>query len=156
MSGERDEGRRGQWGRPSGWGPGTGQGRQPWPQRVPASRTARLGVYLLLLVLGVLAAAAGALVQSAWFPGGLLLALAGAVGLFWGGAKLCRTRVGAAAPGLGWVVTVFLLTSPRPEGDFVFGAGVGSYVFLLGGVLAAVMCATIALPAPPMPGDNSR
>ena len=156
MSGERDEGRRGQWGRPSGRGPGTGRGQQPWPQRVPASRTARLGVYLLLLVLGVLAAAAGALVQSAWFPGGLLLALAGAVGLFWGGAKLCRTRVGAAAPGIAWVVTVFLLTSPRPEGDFVFGAGVGSYVFLLGGVLAAVICATIALPAPPMPGDNSR
>lgn len=156
MSGERGENGRGQWGRPSGRGPGTGQAQRPWPERVPASRTARMGVYLLLLVLGVLTAAAGALVQSAWFPGGLLLALAGAVGLFWGGAQLCRTRVGAAAPGAGWVVTVFLLTSPRPEGDFAFGAGIGSYVFLLGGVLAAVMCATIALPAPPVPGDKYR
>ncbi|MCH6162381.1 DUF6113 family protein [Streptomyces marispadix] len=127
-----------------------------WPTRVPASRTARLAVYLLLLALGVVTAAAGALVQSGWFPGGLVLALAGAVGLFWGGAKLCRTRVGAAAPGVGWVVTVFALTSPRPEGDFVFGAGIGSYVFLLGGVLAAVMCATIALPAPPVPGPKYR
>jgi hypothetical protein len=127
-----------------------------WPTRVPASRTARLAVYLLLLALGVVMAAAGALVQSGWFPGGLVLALAGAIGLFWGGAKLCRTRVGAAAPGVGWVVTVFWLTSPRPEGDFVFGAGIGSYVFLLGGVLAAVMCATIALPAPPVPGPKYR
>ncbi|QPP06735.1 hypothetical protein G4Z16_10405 [Streptomyces bathyalis] len=156
MSGERDENGRGQWGRPSGRGPGTGPAKPPWPERVPAARTARMGVYLLLLVLGVLTAAAGALVQSAWFPGGLLLALAGAVGLFWGGAKLCRTRVGAAAPGAGWVVTVFLLTSPRPEGDFAFGAGIGSYVFLLGGVLAAVMCATISLPAPPVPADKYR
>lgn len=156
MSGERDKDGRGQWGRPSGRGPGTGQAQHPWPERVSASRTARMGVYLLLLALGVLTAAAGALVQSAWLPGGLLLALAGAVGLFWGGAKLCRTRAGAAAPGVGWVVTVFLLTSPRPEGDFAFGAGIGSYVFLLGGVLAAVMCATIALPAPPVPGDKYR
>ncbi|OEU86284.1 hypothetical protein DB35_14530 [Streptomyces abyssalis] len=123
---------------------------------MPASRTARVGIYLVLLVLGVLTAAAGALVQSGWFPGGLLLALAGAVGLFCGGAKLCRTRMGAAAPGAGWVVTAFLLTSPRAEGDFVFGAGAGSYVFLLGGVLAAVMCATIALPAPPVPGHKYR
>jgi hypothetical protein len=128
----------------------------PWPTPVPAERGARAGVYLLLAVLGVLAAVAGALVQDGWFPVGLLLALAGAVGLFWGGAKLCRTRVGAVAPAAGWVVTVLLLTAPRPEGDFVFGAGIGSYVFLYGGMLAAVMCATIALPAPPVPGGKYR
>lgn len=135
------------------------QGGQPpfaWPHPVPAARTARVGVYFALLVLGVLAGAAGSLVQSGWFPGGLVLALAGAVGLFWGGAKLCRTRVGAAAPGVGWAFTVLLLTSPRSEGDFLFGAGIGSYVFLLGGMLAAVMCATIALPAPPVPGHKYR
>jgi hypothetical protein len=151
MSGGRDEENRGQ---------GRSQGAAPelpdWPARVPTSGPARMGVYLLLLVLGGLTAAAGALVQSGWFPGGLLLALVGAVGLFWGGAELCRTRVGAAAPGTGWVITAFLLTAPRPEGDFVFGAGVGSYVFLLGGVLAAVMCATIALPAPLLPGHKYR
>jgi uncharacterized protein DUF6113 len=170
MSGGSDEERRRQGRQPAGQGPGSGRGRAPgsgrapgtgqeqpaWPARVPASRTARMAVYAVLVALGVLTSAAGALVQSGWFPGGLLLALAGAVGLFWGGAKLCRTRVGAAAPGTGWVVTAFLLTSPRPEGDFVFGAGIGSYVFLLGGVLAAVMCATIALPAPPVPGHKYR
>lgn len=148
-------------------GPGHGSGRgadgaKPaapqwsWPTPVPASRPARVAVYAALVALGVLTAAAGALVQSGWFPAGLILALAGAVGLFWGGAKLCRTRLGAALPGAGWVVTVFLLTSPRPEGDFVFAAGAGSYVFLVGGVLAAVMCATIALPAPPVPGHKYR
>ncbi|SCK32313.1 DUF6113 family protein [Streptomyces sp. WMMB 322] len=162
MSGGRDEEEHGKGPQPSGPGTGTGpgagagQGQLPWPEPVPASRTARMGVYLALFALGVLTASAGALVQSAWFPAGLVLALAGAVGLFWGGAKLCRTRLGAAAPGAGWAVTVFLLTAPRPEGDFAFGAGIGSYVFLLGGVLAAVMCATIALPAPPVPGVKYR
>jgi len=128
----------------------------PWPRPVPARRGARAGVYLALAALGVLTAVAGALVQSGWFPGGLVLALAAAVGLFWGGARLCRTRLGAVAPGVGWAFTVLLLTSARPEGDFLFGAGFGSYVFLLGGMLAAVMCATIALPAPPVPGHKYR
>lgn len=127
-----------------------------WPAPVPARRSARIGVYALLFVVGALAGVAGTLVQSGWFPGGLLLALAGATGLFWGGGKLCRTKVGAVAPGAGWGVTVALLTTSRPEGDFLFGAGMGSYVFLLGGMLAAVMCATIALPAPPVPGPNYR
>lgn len=127
-----------------------------WPQPVPAARPARTAVYFVLLVLGALAGTAGSLVQSGWFPGGLLLALAGAAGLFWGGAKFCRTRLGAAFPGAGWALTVLLLTSARPEGDFLFGAGIGSYVFLVGGMLAAVMCATIALPAPPVPGHKYR
>lgn len=135
---------------------GSASGLPDWPVPVPAARGARIGVYFALLVLGVVTATAGSLVQSGWFPGGLVLALAGAVGLFWGGAKLCRTRVGAVAPGVGWALTVVLLTTSRPEGDFLFGAGVGSYVFLLGGMLAAVMCATIALPAPPVPGHKYR
>ena len=46
-----------------------------------------------------------------------------AVGLFRGGAKLCRTKVGAAAPGAGWVVAVMLMTTSRPEGDFLLAPG---------------------------------
>lgn len=120
------------------------------------SRGLRVVLYVALAVLGMLVGAAGALVQADWFPGGLLLALAASAGVFWGGAKLCRTKVGAVAPGAGWVVAVMLLTASRPEGDFMFAAGIGSYVYLLGGMFAAVMCATIALPAPPVPGRKYR
>jgi ferredoxin-NADP reductase len=42
------------------------------------------------------------------------------------------------------MVAVILLTASRPEGDFLFAAGVGSYLFLLGGMAVAVMCATLA------------
>ncbi|MFF8783867.1 DUF6113 family protein [Streptomyces sp. NPDC015125] len=105
----------------------------------------RVGIYVLLLVAGVLVAFAGTLVQAAWFPGGLVLALAGVGGLFYGGVRATGTSAGVLVPGGAWLVTVFLLLgNVRPEGDFLFGAGIGSYIFLLGGILVAVICATAA------------
>ncbi|QTZ93947.1 DUF6113 family protein [Streptomyces auratus] len=112
---------------------------------VPPLTEGRAGTYVLLLVAGVLVAFAGTLVQAAWFPGGLLLALAGVVGLFYGGGRATGTPAGVLVPGAAWLVTVFLLLGDvRPEGDFLFGAGLGSYIFLLGGILVAVICATAA------------
>ncbi|MGW5864410.1 DUF6113 family protein [Streptomyces sp. NPDC055239] len=110
----------------------------------------RLAAYAGLFVLGAVVGVAGALVQGGWFPGGLLLALLGAAGLFHGGARAIGGRAGAVAPAAGWLVAVILLTASRPEGDFLFGAGLGSYVFLLGGMAVAVMCATLGLR--PQPG----
>ncbi|MER5294842.1 DUF6113 family protein [Streptomyces pharetrae] len=103
----------------------------------------RIAAFLGLFLLGALVGGAGALVQAAWFPGGLLLALAGAAGLFLGGARATGGRGGAIAPATGWMIAVVLLTASRPEGDFVFAAGIGSYLFLLGGMAVAVICATL-------------
>ncbi|MGW2487044.1 DUF6113 family protein [Streptomyces sp. NPDC001606] len=111
------------------------------PLRPPSAgrAAAHVGLFLLGAVVGL----AGALVQAAWFPGGLLLALAGATGVFLGGAYATGGRGGAVAPAAGWMVCVILLTASRPEGDFLFGAGGGSYLFLLGGMALAVICATL-------------
>ncbi|MFF2808932.1 DUF6113 family protein [Streptomyces sp. NPDC058000] len=134
--------------RASGGGPAPAGGGNPAP---PAGRPApsapltpgRVGLYVLLLVVAVLVALAGTLLQAAWFPGGLLLALAGLGGLFYGGARATGTAGGVLVPGAAWLVTVFLLLSDvRPEGDFLFGPGLGSYAFLLGGIVIAVICAT--------------
>ncbi|KAB8165133.1 hypothetical protein FH609_016180 [Streptomyces sp. 3MP-14] len=104
----------------------------------------RIAGHLGLGVLGFVAGVAGSLVQGGWFPLGVLLALGGCAGLFWGGALLTRTRVGAAAPAGGWLLSVLALTVTRPQGDFVYAAGAGSYVYLLGGMTVAVVCATLA------------
>ncbi|MFE7841645.1 DUF6113 family protein [Streptomyces sp. NPDC057474] len=103
----------------------------------------RAAAHLGLFVLGAVVGVAGGLLQAAMFPGGLLLALVGAAGLFLGGSRATGGRAGAVAPAAGWMISVVLLTSTRPEGDFLFGAGVGSYLFLLGGMSVAVMCATL-------------
>lgn len=120
--------------------------------RGPSQRT-RVLVYAGLAVLAVVVAVAGALVQAAWFPGGLLLALAGCLALFYGGAKASGTRVGVVVPAAVWVVCVMLLSTSRPEGDFLFAAGVGPYIYLLGGAMGAVICATV--PQLP-PGGRNR
>lgn len=110
----------------------------------------RVASYGGLFVLGAVIGTAGALVQGGWAPGGLLLALLGAAGLFYGGARAIGSRAGAVAPAAGWLVAVMLLTTSRPEGDFLFGAGLGSYAFLLGGMAVAVMSATLG--QRPQPG----
>ncbi|MDX3308298.1 DUF6113 family protein [Streptomyces sp. NPDC054884] len=111
------------------------------PLRMPSA--GRAAVYAGLLLLGALTGLAGALVQAGWFPGGLLLALVAAAGLFVGGARAVGSRAGAVAPAAGWMISVVLSTAGRPEGDFLFGAGGGSYLFLLGGMALAVICATL-------------
>lgn len=126
-------------------------GARTTADRAPSPRT-RLLVYAGLAVLAAVVAAAGALVQAAWFPGGLLLALAGCLALFYGGVKVSGTRLGAVVPAAVWVVCVMLLSTSRPEGDFLFAAGVGPYIYLLGGAMGAVICATV--PQLPPGGPN--
>nr|WP_206327375.1 DUF6113 family protein [Streptomyces sp. S3(2020)] len=123
------------------------------PLKAPAA--GRALVYVGLFALGAVVGAAGSLVQAGWFPGGLLLALAGEAGLCVGGARALGSRGGAVAPAGGWMLAVILLTASRPEGDFLFGAGTGSYLFLLGGMATAVICATLGLGRQPG-GDGVR
>lgn len=106
-------------------------------------RPGRLAGLAGLVLLGALVGCAGALVQSLWFPGGLLLALAGCAGLFYGGLRAAGGQLGVAAPGVGWLVAVILLAFGRSEGDQVFWGGLPETVYLLGGMAVAVICATV-------------
>ncbi|MFE1250946.1 DUF6113 family protein [Streptomyces sp. NPDC058735] len=120
-------------------------GRGPMPaQPLRPPSAARIGACLGFFVLGAAVGTAGALVQPAWFPAGLLLALAGEAGAVLGASRVLRGRIGGVAAAAGWMLSVVLLTASRPEGDFLFAAGSGSYLFLLGGMVVAVICATLA------------
>ncbi|MFJ5705951.1 MULTISPECIES: DUF6113 family protein [unclassified Streptomyces] len=108
------------------------------------SPAARYAAYAGLLVLGAVTGTAGALVQAAWLPLGLLLALLGTAALFYGGMRATGNQVGLAAAGGGWLLAVIVLSLGRPEGDGLFGGGIGELLFLFGGMAAAVACATVS------------
>ncbi|MFJ2113328.1 MULTISPECIES: DUF6113 family protein [unclassified Streptomyces] len=116
-------------------------------------RPARIAAYSGLMVLGALVGVAGSLVQGGWFPGGLLLALLATAGVFYGGLYATGTQLGVGAPATGWLGAAILLSTGRPEGDAAFSAGIGPLVYLLGGMLVAVMCATMS--RLPQPGAQS-
>ncbi|MFE9041839.1 DUF6113 family protein [Streptomyces sp. NPDC012421] len=104
----------------------------------------RYAAYVVLFVLGALVGTTGALVQAAWFPLGLLLALLGTAALFYGGMRATGNQAGLAAAGAGWLLAVIALSFGRPEGDGLFGGGIGELLFLFGGMGAAVLCATVS------------
>ncbi|MBT2469212.1 hypothetical protein J7E97_15355 [Streptomyces sp. ISL-66] len=113
----------------------------------PGRTAAALG----LLAAGVLTGAAGWLVVDLWFQGGLVLALLALAGLFLGGRIALGTGIGVGAGAGGWFLAYVVLGIPRPEGDFLLSSsGIGMYAYLLGGIVLAVMCATIT-----GPGDRS-
>ncbi|MEY9963268.1 hypothetical protein ABIA33_001301 [Streptacidiphilus sp. MAP12-16] len=120
----------------------------PVQGRTALGHGARGIAYVLLILLGLIVGLAGCFVQALWFPGGLLLSLGGAFALFHGGRVLTGTRLGAALPAAGWFAMLLVANSPRPEGDFLLTAGLGSYVYLLGGMALGVMCATLPSPLP--------
>ncbi|MEU6016091.1 DUF6113 family protein [Streptomyces sp. NPDC047515] len=134
-------------GAPSGGVPATGLAAPLNPGRIAA--------YVGLAVLGALVGIAGALVQAAWFPAGLLLALLACAGLFYGGRRVFDTQLGALTPAAGWLISVVVLLGGRPEGDYVFGDELGLTLFMLGGMAVAVICATMSR-SPRPAADSGR
>lgn len=112
---------------------------------------------LLLLAAAVAGAAAGLLgsfvhpLNVLVLPVGLLLGYALSAAVFVT-AGLLLGRAGAVAAGAGWVVTVLLLASPRPEGDLVVPGSTTGYLWLFGGTLLAAGCMALPYPRLPRPG----
>lgn len=103
----------------------------------------RVLTYLAALVLGALVGIAGSLVQAAWSPGGLLLALAALGGLCYGAGVATGGRGAGFSAGGGWFLAVIVVSLNRPEGDVVFASGLGPQLFVFGGMLTAVICTTL-------------
>ncbi|QIP84819.1 hypothetical protein GLX30_13135 [Streptomyces sp. Tu 2975] len=128
--------------------PGSWLTRSPKPPR-----PGRLVAYVALVILGAIVGTTGSLVQAAWLPGGLALALLASTGLFIGARRATGSQLGVACSAVGWLAAIVVLSTGRPEGDAMFGAGIGPLVFMLGGMAVAVMCATMS--RTPQPGGGS-
>jgi Family of unknown function (DUF6113) len=108
---------------------------------------ARVLGYLLAVVAGAAAGLLGSFTfayTSASLPVGLLVALCLCLAVFVAAGLVLRSRGAAAVASAGWVVTVGLLSSQRPEGDLVVPATTLGYCWLLFGTLVAVL--SLAVP----------
>jgi uncharacterized protein DUF6113 len=120
------------------------------PERISPGLLA-LG-YAVFAVAGVLSSIYEVLlVPTRW--GGSLVPLAPALAIISNIVlPLCcfglgRTRLSAAPPVIGWVISTLVLSSSRPEGDVLLPAGATawvSYSLLLGGLLAGLITLTVA------------
>ncbi|MFE9423032.1 DUF6113 family protein [Kitasatospora sp. NPDC006697] len=111
-------------------------------------RGLRFTLYALAFLAGAVDALCGCFVQPLWSPWGLALALAATLGAFYGSLRASGTKVGLAAALAGWLVVMFVLLAPRPEGDFVLSSSAGSYVYLLGGLVAGLGIGLLPTRAP--------
>jgi Family of unknown function (DUF6113) len=121
----------------------------PPPTRDPRRRPPRAAA---LVPVAVLAAVCACFVHPTTvtfatfgLPVGLVLALGGTAGVLAMGTLLSRTRWGSGAVAAAWLVTVVMLSLPRPEGDVVIAQDAVGLTFLgVGVVLAGV---SVGLPA---------
>ncbi|NDU71636.1 hypothetical protein GWI34_03200 [Actinomadura sp. DSM 109109] len=111
--------------------------------------------YAALGVLGGVFGVVGAFAQD-WSAGPVPLAALVLVALVfamaWGAGRAMGGRLGALVPALAWGIVVFVMQLRRPEGDLVVPASLPGYVFVVGGMVAAVVGIMLVPPARP-PGE---
>ncbi|GAA2603664.1 DUF6113 family protein [Actinomadura fulvescens] len=111
--------------------------------------------YGALGLLGALFAVVGSFLQD-WTIGSVPVAAILLVVLNFGFVRLAGWamggRMGAVVPTLTWAVVVFLMSQQRPEGDLVIPGSLAGYVFLIGGLMAAVIAISM-VPSRRQPGD---
>ncbi|MFG2005766.1 DUF6113 family protein [Spirillospora sp. NPDC048911] len=111
--------------------------------------------YGALGLLGALLGAVGSFLQD-WTAGSVPVAAILLVALNLGFVRLAGWamggRMGAVIPTLTWAIVVFLMSQQRPEGDLVIPGDLAGYVFLIGGLVAAVIAVSL-VPTRRQPGD---
>lgn len=108
------------------------------------------GAYGVLAVAGVLLGVFGSFYQGGEIGPVPVVALVFSLlnlGAFRLAGWAMGTKLGALVPAVGWLVAVIFMSSKRPEGDLVISATTASYVFLIGGAVAAI--AAVALSRSP-------
>ncbi|MBE1534199.1 DUF6113 family protein [Actinomadura algeriensis] len=108
----------------------------------PAEAVVSALAYVMLAVLGAVYGLVGSFVQD-WTVREVPLASIVLVVLLFGLVRLAGWgmggRTGAVIPAFLWLIVVFVMSLQRPEGDLVVPATIAGYVYIIGGLLAAVL-----------------
>lgn len=111
--------------------------------------------YAALGLLGAVSGVVGSFVQN-WTAGPVPVASIVLVALVFVMVRLAGLgmggRLGATVPAVTWVIVAFVMSMRRAEGDLVIPGTVAGYVFIVGGMLAAV-AGVMLVPASRAPGE---
>ncbi|WP_157430508.1 DUF6113 family protein [Actinomadura macra] len=111
--------------------------------------------YAALGLLGGVVGLLGSFAQD-WTPGGVPAVAIVLVALVFAMVRLSGWgmggRLGATIPAVVWGIVVFVMSMQRPEGDLVVQATLAGYVYIIGGMVAAVL-GVVRVPATGPPGQ---
>lgn len=117
-----------------------------------------IGCAIGLVALGFVIGAGGSFLQARTlglgvrWPLGALFAVSVLAAVGFSAGLLARSRLGLGMVAAGWVISVLVFTSARPEGDVIIAADLPGYLYLFGGVAALGVVSVVpfgALPEPP-------
>ncbi|GGL10578.1 hypothetical protein GCM10014719_10620 [Planomonospora parontospora subsp. antibiotica] len=127
-------------------GPGTGGAQAA---AGPPPRPVTAAAYAVLVLLGALMGLLGGF-QHSWYlrpvPVSAIGWVLGVFAVCHGAGRAMGGRAGAMAPAAGWLAVTTLWLTARPEGDLVIADDVSGYVYLYGGLLAALAGALLVPP----------
>ncbi len=118
--------------------------RNPW----------QWGRLVLLLLVGVAIGVLGAFVQDSSFtlptrfadvtvPWGIVLVLAAYLSMVRAGAWSTRTRIGAGAVVVGWIIATFSLVFPSSTGDMLVTVNAHDAVYVIAGLVLGVVASAL-------------
>ncbi|GHE29284.1 hypothetical protein GCM10017673_34700 [Streptosporangium violaceochromogenes] len=117
---------------------------QVQPLERSPGRAVTVAAYVVLVMLGLVMGVLGAF-QHSWYARPVPIPVAAPVcvpALF----AVCRgagwgmgTRSAALAPAAGWLAVTTIWLSDRPEGDVVIAGDLSGYIYLYGGLIAALV-----------------
>jgi hypothetical protein len=106
------------------------------------------GAYGVLGVLGFALGVVGSFLYSETAGpvpvAAVVFVLINLVGL-WLAGRAMGTPLGALVPAGTWLLVVLFLSAKRPEGDLVIAGTLSGYVFMVGGMLAALVAVVAAM-----------
>lgn len=135
--------------------PAGGATAAPAPQGRVDEAIVSGAAYAALALLGAAFGVVGSFAQN-WTAGPVPVASIVLVALVFAMVRLAGYgmggRLGATVPAAAWVIVAFLMSVRRAEGDLVVPGTVAGYVFIVGGMVAAV-AGVMLVPASRAPGE---
>jgi hypothetical protein len=110
------------------------------------------GAYGVLGVLGIALGVVGSFLYSGTIgpvPVAAIVLILINLAALWLSGWAMNSPLGVLVPAAGWLIVVVVMSARRPEGDLVITGTMPGYVFMVGGMIAALVAVVVAMSRSP-------